>query len=299
MATNSRDDLPPDPVRDALNAIHKGGFSWRKIWQATRLDKGEYKIHEDTLRKYAAGDSTHTSKETWKRLAEFIDSSAGKRMRELASISNHSSSDRLIDTLSSGNETKTPNSEVAGLYFVYHGSYLLERHYAVRVMEIAQHGNMLSVTDTIKEQISGHSGPHIAYGCAVFFDHPPRLHIVTDAEDHDNRHGLGLFIGTSPIFSGNVLTEVVGTVSGMTKGGRPFSRHCIVVRHAAYPSQGETEEYKQARTDMIDHTGVFPIDQPKSSHVAPLDKLVARLMVSDNREPFADPILSRVRSAQS
>jgi hypothetical protein len=294
MVTNSRDDLPPDPVRDALNAIHGGGFhSWRKILKAAGLETGDYTVSEDALRKYGIGVTIHTRKETWKRLTAFIESPAGKRMRGLAALGNHSSSERLIDTLSSGAESKPSNTEVAGLYFAYHGSYLVEKHYAVRVLEITERGNVLSVTDLIRENISGQSDPHTAHGCAVFFDQPPRLHIVTDAEDNDNRHGLGLFIGTSPVFSGNVLTEVVGTISGMTKGGHPFSRSCIIVRHASAIQDGE--RYKQIRSEMIGQTGVFQLATPKPQHRGPINTLRARLMVSENRERYADPFLSRFK----
>jgi hypothetical protein len=60
----------------------------------------------------------------------------------LTALGNHSSCDRLINTLSSGNDTKPSNSEVSGLYFVYRGSYLLEDHYAVRALEIAVQNNI-------------------------------------------------------------------------------------------------------------------------------------------------------------
>jgi hypothetical protein len=286
--------LPPaadyDSVREALKLANQH-YSIKEIYRAAEQAGCKLPISEDALRRYANGTTAHTGRESRAQLEKFLfHKSIGNRMRTTPT-SSRSSCDRLTDVLSTGEHTKPASSDVTGLYFAYHGSYLAEKCFAIRVVEIALHGTQLSVTDHIREKASGPPRTHLAHGGAVFFGNPPRLHIVTGAEENDNRQGLALFVGTSPVFSEtNRLMEVTGALIGMTKGGHHFYRQCILVSAASGQEADETKCNK-----MIEHTGVFAPEKlaklPRRHRLA-IDTLTDRLQLSPNKEAFSDPVLS-------
>jgi hypothetical protein len=291
-----RPSQPPaadyDSVREALKLANER-YSIKEIFRAAEKAGCKLPISQDALRRYANGTTAHTGRASRAQLEKFLfHTPIGNKMRT-APTSSRSSCDRLTDVLSTGEHTKPASSDVTGLYFAYHGSYLAEKCFAIRLVEIALHGTQLSVADYIREKASGPARTHLAHGGAVFFGNPPRLHIVTGAEENDNRQGLALFVGTSPVFSEtHRLMEVTGALVGMTKGGHHFYRQCILVSAASGQEADESRRIK-----LIEQTGVFAPEKlaklPRRHRLA-IDTLTDRLQLSPNKETFSDPIVGLI-----
>jgi hypothetical protein len=268
----------PDPERKALRQFKKASaLSWQLIGNAVG-------IKQDTLRKFAMGDTSSPRKELRDQLRKFLSSDAQGLAARISSAP--SATDRLIAFLSSGNHSRPRNVDATGLFFAYHGSYLMPGRFAVRVIEINVDDRALSVTDKISEPYSGQTETHIAYGSAAFVGDPPHLHIVTNAEDNENRLGLGLFVSSLPVITGGKLMEAVGTTLGMTREGHYFSRHTILVRNPLVSESVET-----MRDQMIGETGVFQSSELSERHLAVIERLRIRLKVPIWQQRFADPIV--------
>jgi hypothetical protein len=163
------------------------------------------------------------------RISIFIASPAGRTLL-VTGKSNKQSFDELFQYLSKGNLTER---RVGGAYLEYHGSYLEEECFAIRLIEIVESGATLSVTDFINETRSGLIAFHTARGGAVLFGDPLRFNIVTYAEKDDNRIGLSLFTASILEFDrGLVLQSAHGHVIGLTRTGHCFQRGSRLVRIA-------------------------------------------------------------------
>ena len=190
--------------------------------------------------------------------------------------------DLLVQSLA-GNDIENSPIEAEGLYFLYHGSYLLDRHFAIRAVQITREDDsVLAVSDSINDNLSG-KGIIEAHGCLVFFGTPARPHIVTDGSD--NRHGLNLFIGTSMIPQIGKMRQVVGTMIGMTDRAQHFYRHAIIVRAPADTTLDQ----------MMSQTGIYRLTALKDerkfdpAHARAIEELARQIQL--NSQCFSDPIL--------
>jgi hypothetical protein len=153
----------------------------------------------------------------------------------------------------------------------------------------------LSVTDKIKEVKSGQKPLHTAHGCAVVVGDPPRLNIVTFAEDQDNRIGLSLFAGSILSFHEKTakLQSAEGHMFGLTSTGFPFWRVSRITRIGDVTRlKKEREAYLQR---VVEHnTGVFE-ELDLKDHRLEFETLIKRMRVATElSELFPDPCLKEL-----
>jgi hypothetical protein len=222
----------------------------------------------------------------------------GQALRQPARV-NLASYDRLFEAFCSGTSTVPANLDVTGLYFAYHGSFLLERHYAVRVIEISHTDDaILSVGDYISNNEAGKKEEKKSGGCVAFFGGLP--HFVIRA--NDNRLGFNLFIGAetdpsgfeSPQGSDKAVLEKLeffgGTVMGMNARSRQaFIRYCSLVR---IPDDSR-RTIEEVRSDAIAQTGTFTFDRLSDRHRTQIDGLAERVRKKFISHMFEDPLWER------
>lgn len=282
----------PDQERRALRTAQRNKFSIRRIMDAAARQRCALSAHPDTLRRFVSGDSVTIRPSLRGQIATFFASPAGRAMLVYGE-SDRESFDKLIADLSAGSTRSAKNIE--GTYLEYHGSYLQKECYAVRVIEIIKIGTIFSVTDKIREVVSGLKPLHTAHGCAVLLGDPPRLNIVTFAEDQDNRIGLSLFAGSIMGFDEKTsrLVNAEGHIFGLTSTGFPFWRASRIVRiNEAKRSKKERDAYLQRIVEA--ETGVF-VEQDLGKHRQEFESLIKRMRVATElSELFPDPCLKEL-----
>jgi hypothetical protein len=212
-------------------------------------------------------------------LERFLYETALGRALRSPSPNGTSAFDRLTAELGTGNLLKPPDLEVAGMYFLYHGSYMRPRHFVVRLLEIrCVHGTILVVTDKLRDNIAKPPFPVLeAHGCLTFEGNRP--HIVLRAKD--NRAGFGLMVASKISVGKNELKNFIGKVFGTTAEGKPFERHCIAIKANKTDSDA-------VRKKLIQETGLYTLAKLKRRHRSAID-----LLAETMPEPlFYDPILN-------
>jgi hypothetical protein len=110
-----------------------------------------------------------------------------------------------------------------------------EGFYVVRLLEIrCIDDSMLVVTDYLRDNIEKPPFPILeARGCVVFFDKRPHMIFQTN----DNRAGLSVIVASKVSTQASHLTTFMGVLSGSTSDGKPFQRHCIVIKDTEAPTE--------------------------------------------------------------
>jgi hypothetical protein len=272
-------DKDPDPERRGLRTINDAGVSVFAIKAAAVEAKTPLTMSIDALHRFLSGKTLSPRVKNRQSVREFLDT---KEARELLVVPTEESLsfDRLSQYLSNGNPTIR---KLEGTYLEFHGSYLQEKHYAIRLIAIAQSGQRLSVTDFINEDVSGLIKRHTAHGGAVLFGDPARLNVVTVAEQDDNRIGMSLFTASILEFDENaVLQSAHGHVTGLTRKGLSFQRGSRLVRVGGLlPS--EQKAIEEAKT------GVFEWEE-LGDHQKQFEILKQRMRRTDEMQTiFKDP----------
>jgi hypothetical protein len=277
-----------DLERRALRIAKRNKVSISQIMEAAKQERCAFEVHPDTVRRFRSGDSQSISQDLRIKIAKFFATPRGRSI--LMRGQDRESFDKLVADLSTGNPLGGKN--IDGVYLEYHGSYLQKKCYAVRAIEINKIGSILSVRDKIKEGVSGLKPLHTAHGCAVLLGDPPRLNIITYAEDQDNRIGLSLFAGSIMSFEEGTLKlkTAEGHIFGLTNGGSPFWRASRIVRiNDVLKTKPERDSYLERV--VAQRTGVFT-EQKLEDHRAEFETLIERMEVTTElSERFPDPCL--------
>jgi hypothetical protein len=281
----------PDSERQALRYA-KLRFSVKRLMDAATKENCDFGVHPDTVLRFVTGRSTSIRPAFREQLSKFFASPGGAKILGVG-YSDRQSFDKLVAYLSAGNRAPISRKGIEGTYLEYHGSYLEEDCYAIRLVEIVKIGPILSVTDQIKETRSGLKKFHPAHGCAVVMGEPPRLNIITFAEEDDNRIGLSLFTGSILNFDEKTskLLTAEGNITGLTRAGFPFRRgsHLVRIGDIVRPSEKQSEI---SRRIVDQETGVFKKQDLKKGHQREFDLLSQRMKgIRELRELFSDPCL--------
>lgn len=267
----------PDPERKKLRLINDAGISVIEILTAAATEGCPIPCDLDAAHRFISGRTASPREATRNAWRHFLSTAQAKTW---LTPSSKNSFDFFVDYFSSGNTT---GRQIAGAYLEFHGSYLEEDCFAVRLIEITQVGSKVSVTDYINETRSGLGGAHTARGGAVLFGDPLRFNIVTYAEKEDNRIGLSLFTAAILRFDPyDVLQSSHGYVTGLTRTGFSFKRGSRIVRVSDTLSPEEREIYEKK-------TGVFQWSELKE-HESQFEMLIDHMRRTKEMQPiFNDP----------
>ena len=280
-------DPAEDPLRVALGKMRSFIGAPARILTVAKRSGYDVPISPAWLKQFmeydGEGEGRSINRESREVLEAFVFHSRLGRALLNPQKAETSGYDLLVQSLA-GNDIENSPIEAEGLYFLYHGSYLLDGHFAIRAVQISREDDtILAVDDSINDNLSG-KGIIEAHGCLVFFGTPARPHIVTDGSD--NRHGLNLFIGTSMISQIGKIRQVVGTMIGMTDRAQHFYRHAIIVRA---PAEATFES-------VLSQTGIYTLAALKDTsrfdpaHARAIEELARQIPL--NTQCFPDPILA-------
>jgi hypothetical protein len=107
-------------------------------------------------------------------------------------------------------------------------------------------------------------------------------------QTNDNRAGLSLIVASKVSTNASDLTTFMGALSGSTSDGKPFQRHCIVIKDTEAPTEailGEPQRVSAAvspedrRRNMIEQTGLFTLKTLAVRHRLAIDHLAKTMPV--------------------
>ena len=186
--------------------------------------------------------------------------------------------DRLVDTLADGARTQPPGTRAAGLYFMYHGSYLKPGHFVIRVIRIDDGDpHVLAVTDTVTDMLTASEGERVATGAIIFVEKLPQILLFSD----ENKRGLSLIAGTDVSFKSGRLERITGGMLVMNTNSDVAYRRCLLVR-----------EDERSHATMATESGIFPWDKLNTPERERHRKAFQFLRKVHLKEAFADPIAS-------
>jgi len=152
--------------------------------------------------------------------------------------------DRVTHALATGQETLPLGLKVDGRFYCYHGSYLHEGHFAIRIIEInSADDHILTVTDTVHDRKSFGKGNKVSTGAMVFADRRPQIVLY----GHENKIGFSLMTGTDAVYDDDSeLTELLGGFLVLNKDQKLAYRWFLMLR-----------ERDNDRAKMIKESGIY------------------------------------------
>jgi len=260
----ARDFYSPQQMIDA-------GARMRPAWK---------KMTDTALRTFIDSNDVAILQPNYDALAAFwLDTPLGRALR-FPDPKQAPDFDKLSYKLASGQRTLPEGMTADGVYFVYAGSYIEPDRFAVRVFEIdSKDDHILTVRDTIRDNITLAEGDRASSGALVFVDGVPQIVLY----GLENKRGFSLMIGTEavPDDEGR-LSRMVGAFLVMTKNHAVAYRRFLMMRKP----DGDREQ-------MIAESGIFTRDELRAPqrrhHSAAFDKLAKH---KEAETPFADPILA-------
>jgi hypothetical protein len=206
----------------------------------------------------------------------WLRSSGGRSFRYL-DTSDKPQFEKLANALASGQHLRPHGSKIMGNYFMYHGSYLVEDSYVIRLIEIdCIDDNILTVKDTINDNF--HQRRELfAHGVVTFVKELPQL--LFDADE--NKSGLSLIASTSTTFNAaKELASLTGAFLAVTNLPLVVERSCLLIR-----------EEREDRAAMIQQTGIFTREEIRNKVLAKHRAAFDRLSRKPPNRIFPDPIL--------
>lgn len=235
-------------------------------------------LGERALRNFINGETKSLTKEHYDVLARaWLETPLGRALRNL-DATHPPAFDLLMGRLANGNRSRPAHVAAEGAFFMYHGSYIRPRHYVVRALTVrGGDDRILTVTDTIRDEITLGARNRTASGVLIFVDELPQVLLYGE----ENKRGLSLIVGSEIDAPAGALAQVFGTFIVKRAKGEAAVRHCLLVRQA----DGDPEA-------MIAETGIFneaEIKVPERAQHRRAFDLLKRLATA---EPFADPVLT-------
>jgi hypothetical protein len=184
-----------------------------------------------------------------------------------------------VKTLTNDQNNQPIDTNIEGRYFLYYGSYVKERHYSIRAMDIKGNADgTLAVTDYINNWHNLGTELIISDGTLNFFDRMPQLLLVPSGSD--TKIGFTLMVSNKPLNIVNKQVEsIFGRLFSMTIGDVAEPRSFLMVRK----KNGDL-------TEMISQTGAFTLSQLRAKkmteHKLAFDKLRTLLRQRINVDPM-------------
>ncbi len=247
---------------------------------AARMRPAWKKMTDTALRTFIDSNDVALLQPNYEALAAFwLDTPLGRALR-FPDPKQAPSIDKLSYKLASGQRTLPEGMTADGVYFVYAGSYIEPDRFAVRVIAIdSTDDHILTVRDTIRDDITLAEGDREAHGAMVFVDGLPQIVLY----GLENKRGFSLMIGTETVYDAEGrLTRMLGGFLVMTKAHALAYRRFLMIRQP----NGDRER-------MLAESGIFTREDLRAPqrrhHSAAFDKL-AKYKAAET--PFAAPILA-------
>jgi hypothetical protein len=264
-------------LRRALNEVYDAALSADQILAFAGVEKG---YEGRSLRAFLANPKASMRAEHAEALKAFwLESQAGRAIRN-GLAKRDLPFDVFTRHLAAGKGNLPIGvHSVEGRYFMYHGSYLKEHHFVIRVIEItSEDGHVLNVTDTIQDEV-GLKKDRTADGVARF---------VSDCFQavlwgNENKLGVSVVLGNDPIAKDGSLQEVAGALMVMRKGGEVAYRPFIMIA-----------EPDMSAKAMREQSGIFPWEhfERRGKSLKKHRQTFERLAKLQIREAFPDPVLA-------
>jgi len=274
--THFPEDHPQEMLRRALWEAHQSRISFKSIrWLCLRL-RPNWEMSDKAIRDFVVGETKAVEEQNREALANFwLHSPQGRALRSF-DISTSPKFSEVIGLLASGRATLNSRRDWARRYFMYHGSYLKEDHYVIRVIDIeSTDGSTLVVTDSINDTVSLGRGTLVAYGALVFVREQPQILLSND----ENKVGFSLFIGSE---SGPKIGEMdyaLGAFIAITPHDDLIYRRALLRRSP----DGNA-------ADMIQQSGIFTLNQLKETQRRDHLEAFQQLARHEPKTIFQDPI---------
>lgn len=267
-------DHPQEILRDALRGTYRN-LSPERILQVMADGGFERPFDRKSLKAFIDNETATIAEAHYEVLAEVWLRRAGGRLFRYLDTSDKPEFEKLAHLLASGYQLRPHGTTVTGRFFMYHGSYLAEKSYVIRLIEIGCiDDSILTVTDSLFENFLQHK-MLVARGVLTFVKEIPQF--LFDADD--NKPGLSLIACTGASFNAaNELTHITGVVLAVTNPALVAERSCVLIR--------EPEDSAEA---MLAQTGIFSRDELRTKapkHQAAFDAL-ARM---PPKRVFVDPM---------
>jgi len=271
---------PQAALRTALRVARNFYSPQQMIDAAERLRPAWKPIRPETLRPFLDLPDRTLLQPNYDALAAFwLHTPLGRALR-FPDPKKAPEIDKLSYKLASGQETLPKGTMADGVFFLYAGSYIKPDHFVVRVIEIdSTDDHILTVLDTIRDDITLAKGKREAHGALVFVDGFPQILLY----GHENKRGFSLMIGTETVYDDEgKLTEMLGAFLVMTKVHAVATRRFLMIREP----DGDPKQ-------MLAESGIFTRGELRAPqrrhHSAAFDKLAKH---KEAETPFADPILA-------
>ena len=272
---------PPDASQEVLRRALAQAARFVSIKQildlAAGADRGRL-FTERALRDFINGETKTISKANYDLLAAaWLHTPLGRALRTIGTDA-VPVFDQLMRVLADGTRSRPEGGRAPGNYFMYHGSYIRPRHYVVRVLTVvAEDDHILTVTDTIRDDVTLGTRDRSSSGVMVFTEGLPQVLLYGE----ENKRGLSLMIASRADDRDGALDQVFGAFVVKPARGDTATRHCLMIR--------ETELQLKA---MIAETGIFSegeIAEPgREKHRQAFERLKKLAMA----EAFPDPVFN-------
>lgn len=274
-ATFHAADHPQEVLRKALwEARYHRRLSPQSIIILCQNAGHDLDMSDRALRMFIDNDTKNCTEEKFKPLAAYwLESIAGRTLRTLDGATAPSFLE-LFAVLGSGGQSRPKDMNVAGRYYMYHGSYIEEAHYVIRAIEIAEEDQIVTVTDTIRDtvRVVTRGEKHVARGALTFVHGLPQILLHAD----ENKLGLSLVLAAGISTAGATLHRISGALLVLTVKTEVASRRCFLIREEDDPIEA-----------MIEQSGIVPL--PKLVKLAKKHQDAFAMLAEDSFDP--DPIL--------
>jgi hypothetical protein len=276
-----RERRATESLFDQLRAGLEKAFrlmSLKRLLNAAKASGCGLDITPSALAQFYRGDTRSLAPEHREALEEFLFRSAIGRALLNPLPTGGPAYDRFVRALATGKSTQPAHVDITGLYLVYHGSYLKEKHYVIRAMKIeCVDDATITFMDYLHDDETIEDAVYEAPGVVVFSKGTARL----IAFGEDNAVGFRLIVADQ---IRTRAERIIGQMTGMDKRSRYFSR-------AVYLVKQDAETGSQERLDGLKaETGIYLFDELGPAHRAAFEYLAAHLPTGQ----FADPIFDLV-----
>jgi hypothetical protein len=272
-------DHPQEVLRDALRAAYRD-FSPERILRKVESSGFTRPFTKEALKAFIHNITVNITPKNYEPLAAvWLRNVQGRSLRYI-DASAMPEFDKLTSTLASGQQLRPHGATVTGRYFLYHGSYIAEKHYVIRLVEVACiDDSILAVTDTIRDNLKQRK-ELIAHGALTFIKDQPQFLFNAN----ENKAGLSLIAGTNPVFNdANEFESMTGAFLAVTSGLHVAERSCFLVR-----------ETVDDRATMIAQSGIFTraeVQKQHPKHHAAFDTLARLPPTRVFTDPMADYLI--------
>jgi hypothetical protein len=265
-------------LRDGLNEAARYISPAKILFFAARHagTPRENLLGERALRDFLNGKAKTLAKTNYDVLAAWLASPLGHALQKPDS-DKATAFGHLMRVLATGVGTLPPDLQVAGRYYMYHGSYLLPDRYVVRRLTIEEgRDNVLAVEDLVRDTVTVANTARRTRGVMLFVEGRPQILLY----GNENKQGLSLVIGHDISVEDGALSGAFGSFMVMNANRQVAYRHYLLVREDAVPAE-----------DMIGEMGIFTATELRQAGRAQHGQAFDRLKKLMEMQSPTDPML--------